>query len=439
VSWILGGVGCVLLLALLLILRMIETTYIRLGRARAAGLDEVDHADGRLVPITHDRESTLGPATLLRVTCQVTLVAVVAVVAANRWSALGVIASAAVAMMVLFVVGEAIPRRWALETNDRLARVLFRPVSILATFAPLRWLAAPAHALARLVGPRHGAVQSSEVAGDELVAMAEAAAEASLLDDGEAHLIGSIIELGATIVREVMVPRPDMITLASDFTIADGLRLVVDSGYTRLPVVGDSVDDVLGIVLAKDLVSAQLDGVDDSLDDRTGGRVAGLVRDAFFVPETKRVVELMREMQAAKFHLAVVVDEYGGTAGLVSLEDIIEELVGEIVDEFDDEVSLVEQLDDGGLLLAGRLPVDELSDLLAIDVPVGDWDTVGGLVFDLLGRVPDPGESVHYEGWLFSAREVEGRRISLVGVQRAELAESVDAADESGHAHQESL
>lgn len=425
-SWFLGGVGIALVLGLLFVLRMIETTYIRLGRARAAGLEEADDADHRLVSITHDRESALGPATLLRVTCQVTFVAAVAVVAANRWSVAGVLLAAAIAMMVLFTVGEAIPRRWALEANDRMARALLRPVAVLANFAPLRWLAAPAHALARALGPRQGGVQSSEIAGDELVAMAEAAAEASLLHDGEAHLIGSIIELGATIVREVMVPRPDMVTLAADFTISDGLRLVVDSGYTRLPVVGENVDDVLGIVLAKDLVSAQLAGAGDD----TGGCSAGLVRDAVFVPESKRVVELMREMQAAKFHIAVVVDEYGGTAGLVSLEDIIEELIGEIVDEFDDEVSLIEQLDDGGLLLAGRLPVDELADLLEIDVPDGDWDTVGGLVFDLLGRVPDPGDSVQYKGWWFSAREIEGRRISLVGVERAERAEHGERAEE---------
>jgi len=414
-SWALAAIAIAVLSLLLLMLRMIETTYIRLGRARAASLDEADHADQRLVAFTHDRESALGPATLLRVTCQVTIVAIVAVAAADRSNVGGVIAACALVVIILFTVGEAIPRRWALETNDRMARALIRPASALASFAPLRWLAAPAHALARVVGPKGGAVQSSEVAGDELVAMAEAAVEARLLRGDEAHLIGSIIELGATIVREVMVPRPDMITLGADFTVSEALRTVVDSGYTRLPVVGEGMDDILGIVLAKDLLAAQLNGADPD----HSGHDAGLVRDASFVPETKRVVELMREMQAAKFHLAVVVDEYGGTAGLVSLEDIIEELVGEIVDEFDDDVALVQEVGDGTLLLAGRLPVDDLSDLLGIEFPEGDWDTVGGLVFDLLGHVPEIDETVEHEGWRFSAREVDGRRISLVGVEKA--------------------
>ncbi len=412
--WVLWAVVFVIALTLLFFLRMIETTYIRLGRARAASLDEADDVDDRLVRITQNRESSLGPATIVRVACQVLVVASVAIVAANRWGALGVVLAAGGAGVLLFTVGEAIPRRWALETNDRMARALAGPLSLLARVAPLRWLGGPAHALARLVGPTEAEPQSSEVAGDELVALAEAAAEASLLPDDEAHLIGSIIELGNTIVREVMVPRPDMITLRATFTLEDGLRAVVDSGYTRFPVVGDNVDDVLGIVLAKDLVAAQLAGAEP--DTTAAG--AGLVRNATFVPETKRVVELMREMQALKSHMAVVVDEYGGTAGLVSLEDIIEELIGEIVDEFDDDVSLVEELGDGRLLLAGRLPVDDLEVLLEIDVPEGDWDTVGGLVFDLLGHVPTPGESVDYEGWCFSAREIDGRRISLVGVER---------------------
>ncbi len=425
-TWLASGLGLALLLALLLVFRLIETTYIRLGRARAAGLDEADDADERLVPITHNREASLGPVTVLRVTCQVAVVSVVLVVAANRWAAGGVVAAVAITALVLFTVGEAIPRRWALETNDRMARALARPVTLLARFAPLRWVAAPAHGLAKVVGPREVDEASSELTGDELVAMAEAAAEAHLLPDDEAHLIGSIIELGNTIVREVMVPRPDMVTLGADFTVDEGLAAVVDSGFTRLPVMGDNVDDVLGIVLAKDLVAARLSG----LEDGTPARTAGLVRPARFVPESKRVVELMREMQAAKFHLAVVVDEYGGTAGLVSLEDIIEELVGEIVDEFDDEVSLVEELGDGGLRLSGRLPVDELSSLLDIDVPDGDWDTVGGLVLDLLGHVPDPGESVDYAGWCFSAEEIDGRRISLVGVFRAHVPDPVDVGGE---------
>ena len=145
--------------------------------------------------------------------------------------------------------------------------------------------------------------------------------------------------------------------------------------------------------------------------------MSSLIRAAVFVPESKRVVELMREMQASKSHLAIVVDEYGGTAGLVSLEDILEELIGEIVDEFDREESLVQEEDDGTLLLSGRLPVDDFEELTGIATGDGDWDTVGGFVFGLLGHVPEVGETVLYEGWELTAREIDNRRINVIGAR----------------------
>ena len=232
------------------------------------------------------------------------------------------------------------------------------------------------------------------------------------MEDDEVDLIGSIIELGDTIAREIMVPRPDMVSLVADCSTIEALKIVVESGFTRLPVVGESIDDVLGVVLTKDLLAAHLSGEGASL-------VSKMLRQAVFVPESKRVVELMREMQASKSHMAIVVDEYGGTAGLISLEDIIEELVGEIVDEFDHEEPLVEKMRDGSLLLAGRVPIDELEELLEITLDgSGDWDTLGGLVFSLAGHVPKTGESVCFSGWEFTAHRIDGRRIRLIRAQR---------------------
>ena len=207
-----------------------------------------------------------------------------------------------------------------------------------------------------------------------------------------------------------MVPRPDMVTLARGLTVSEALTVVVDTGFTRLPVVGETVDDVIGIALSKDLVAAQL-------QNPTNADMDPLIRDAVFVPESKRVFELMREMQASKSHLAIVVDEYGGTAGLVSLEDILEELIGEIVDEFDSEESLVQEEADGTLLLSGRLPVDDFEELTGISTGDGDWDTVGGFVFGLLGHVPEVGESVVYEQWELTAMEIENRRINIIGAR----------------------
>ena len=397
----------VALLVALVVFRLIEVTFIRLGRARAAGLDEASSDELRLAELISDREILLAPVTILRVISQVGLIAL----AVNIGRTIGgTVLSVAVAAFLLFVIGEAIPRRWAIEANDEMAKWLSRPARMFARFVPLQVIAQPLMVLVRRFGPRARQEVPDPVVEDELVALAEAAAEASLIEDDEAHLIGSIIDLGDTIVREVMVPRPDMVTLESHATVHEALAVVVDTGFTRLPVVGDTVDDVIGLVLSKDLVAAQLENPTDT-------NMRSLVREAVFVPESKRVVELMREMQASKSHLAIVVDEYGGTAGLVSLEDILEELIGEIVDEFDREESLVQEQADGSLLLSGRLPIDDFEELTGISTGDGEWDTVGGFVFGLLGHVPKVDESVEHQGWELIAKEIDNRRINLIAAR----------------------
>jgi putative hemolysin len=212
-------------------------------------------------------------------------------------------------------------------------------------------------------------------------------------------------------VREVMVPRPDMVTVSAAFRVADVIEVVILNGYSRVPVSGDGIDDIVGIAYAKDLVRAERDGKADH-------PVREVVRPARFVPETKRVAELLREMQATRNHLAIVVDEYGSTAGLVTLEDLIEELVGEIVDEYDVEDPLIEPLPGGDVRVNARMHIDELNELLDADLPQGDWDTVGGLLFGLLGHVPVEGETVDADGLRLRAEKVQGRRIGRVRITR---------------------
>ncbi|HEY4376608.1 MAG TPA: hemolysin family protein, partial [Acidimicrobiales bacterium] len=236
-------------------------------------------------------------------------------------------------------------------------------------------------------------------------------------------LIESIIEFGDTVVREVMVPRPDMITVPHDFRVADVMEVVLLNGYSRVPVLGEGIDDVVGVVYAKDLMRAERDG-------RESEPVSELARPATFVPETKRVAELLREMQADQFHMALIVDEYGGTAGLVTLEDLIEELVGEIVDEYDVEDARVEPLPGGDVRVNGSLTIDDANDLLECELPEGEWDTVGGLVFSELGRVAVTGDVVEIPGFRLRVDKVQGRRIMRVRLSRVEP-EPADSEDES--------
>jgi CBS domain containing-hemolysin-like protein len=201
-----------------------------------------------------------------------------------------------------------------------------------------------------------------------------------------------------------------MVIVEDESTAEEAMGTALACGYSRIPVVGDGgIDDVVGIVYAKDLMRA-------ASEDRDAQPISALRREAMFVPETKKVAELMREMQAKKQHMAIVVDEYGGTAGLVTLEDLIEELVGEIVDEYDVEDPFVERLPNGDLRVNGRLSLDELNERLDLDLPTGDWDTVGGLLFNLLGHVPDEGEAVEVDGHRLRAERVTGRRIGRVRI-----------------------
>jgi CBS domain containing-hemolysin-like protein len=244
-----------------------------------------------------------------------------------------------------------------------------------------------------------------------------------VIEEDERALIESIIEFGDTVVREVMVPRPDMVTVAGDFRVADVMEVMLLNGYSRLPVCGDGIDDVVGLAYAKDLMRAERDG-------KEGRPVAELARPARYVPETKRVPDMLREMQGEKFHMAIVVDEYGGTAGLVTLEDIIEELVGEIVDEFDVEDPIVEPLPGGGVRVDARTALDEVNDLLHADLPEGDWDTIGGLLYGRLGHVPVEGESVQVDGWQLTAQRIQGRRIGRVRIVPASAPTSAPRSTE---------
>jgi CBS domain containing-hemolysin-like protein len=241
--------------------------------------------------------------------------------------------------------------------------------------------------------------------------VADLAVEDDVIEAAERELIESVIELGDTIVREVMVPRPDMVTVTSDFRVADAMEVVILNGYSRIPVSGAGIDDIVGVVLAKDLMRAERDGHEER-------SVAELARPARFVPETKPVAALLREMQRERYHLAIVVDEYGGTAGLVTLEDLIEELLGEIVDEFDVEDPMMEPLPGGAVRVNARMAVDEVNELLHAHLPEGDFDTMGGLLLSELGHVPAEGERVEVGGWELTAQRVQGRRIGRVRIVR---------------------
>jgi putative hemolysin len=408
-DWILLAVALVLIAASAG-LALSETSLTRTSRVKAKALED-EHRRGakHLMSLVEHPERFLNPVLLLTLVCQLVAATLVGILADRWFGAWGVAAAAVFEVVVFFVLAEALPKNWAVQHPERAALRAAPVVDAVVRFPPVRFVSGLLIGLANLLeGPRKRRASVSE---SELLAMADVAAQDEVIETEERALIHSIIEFGDTIVREVMRPRPDMVTVEGDKSVSDALGAAMAAGYSRLPVHEGNVDDIVGIAYAKDLIRAERDG-----HGRDAAR--GFIRPAHFVPETKRVSRLMREMQELKYHQAIVVDEYGGTAGLVTLEDLIEELVGEIVDEYDVEEPPVESLGEDEVSVTARLAVDELNDLLEAELPEGDWDTVGGLLINMLGRVPLQGESVDVDGVQLVAERVQGNRIGRIRARR---------------------
>lgn len=397
-------------------LAMAETALTQMSLVKAMALRE-DHrrGSGILVRLVEHRERWLTPLLFLTLLCNFAGATAVASVASHNFGGVGVVVVTGIEVMVVFVLAEALPKTWAVQRGERSALVSAPLVAGVTGVGPVRWLASGLIAATNLLIPGKGLKDGPFITERELLAMADVAEAAEVIEGEERELIHSIIEFGDTVAREVRVPRPDMVAVEGRDHVSDVIEVAIAAGYSRIPVFERGIDDIIGIVYVKDLIRAGREGEGDRA-------VRELVRPARFVPETKRVAELMREMQRDKFHMAIVVDEYGGTSGLVTLEDLIEELVGEIVDEFDVEEPQVEWLPNGDSRVNARMPVDEINDLLHADLPEGTWDSVGGLILELLGHVPSEGETVECDGHQLIAERVQGRRIGRVRITRTDPA-----------------
>ncbi len=406
-------VGIVVLLLVLMALAVAEMGLTRTSKVRANSLAESEGRRGAaLVALVGRPERFVNPILLTVNICQTVQATFTGIVAANLFGVWGVVIGVSLNVVVFFVLAEAVPKTWAVLNPERAALASARPISALVRFWPLRVSSRGLIGLTNVIIKGKGLARGPfvTVSEQELLAMADVAVEEDVIEHEERKLIESVFEFGDTVAREIMVPRPDMITVAASATVTEALDIAIEHGFSRVPVMGESVDDVLGLAFTKDLVRAEREG-------RGAEPVAACVRPARFVPETKSVARLMREMQAAKQHMAMLVDEYGGIAGLVTLEDCLEELVGDIVDEYDAEEAEFERLPDGVLRVEGGLDVEELNELLGTELPDDDWDTVGGYLLGMLGHVPAEGEVVEAEGHRFTVERLDGRRIARVLVQ----------------------
>ena len=399
------------LLLVLIFTSVAEMGLSRITRPKAASLADQGLKSGKaLKKLVGAPERWVNPLLLTVNICATVQATLTGILSDRLWGTYGIIVGVALNVLVFFVFAEAVPKTYAVLYPQKAALATARPVLALVSFPPLRLISRGLIRLTNVIVRGKGLQQGPFVTESELLGIVETAADDGVVEHEERELIESIIEFGDTVAREVMVPMPDIVTLDDLSTVTQALDVAIAHGFSRLPVLGKGGDDdVVGLAYTKDLMRAERIGDGDHT-------VTEFVRPARFIPENKPVNRLMREMQAEKFHLALVADEYGALAGLITLEDCLEELVGEIVDEHDEEDTQVQRLPDGSYSVDGGMSISDLNELLDLGLPDDHWETVAGFLFGTLEHVPEAGESVTQDGWRFAATEVEGRRIRRVKV-----------------------
>ncbi|HEU4945972.1 MAG TPA: hemolysin family protein [Kribbella sp.] len=384
----------------------------------------------RLRDLLTDAPRYLNTLLLVRLIFEITAIVLVAEALSGVLSVTWqhVLVTAVVMVVVSYVIIGVAPRTLGRQHSDRFAMLSAGPVMAMTkVLGPLPKLLI---LLGNALTPGKGFAEGPFATEAELRALVDIAEKSSVIESGERQMIHSVFELGDTIVREVMVPRTDMVYIERHKKLRQLTSLALRSGFSRFPVVGESLDDIVGVVYLKDVMRR----VYDNAQAESTERVESVMRPCMYIPDSKPVDQLLREMQAARMHVAIVVDEYGGTAGLVTIEDILEEIVGEITDEYDEAPEAVQALADGAYRVSSRYPIDELGELFGVPLDDDDVDTVGGLMAKLLGKVPIPGAEVEIEGLGLSltAERPSGRRnqVGTVLVRRSEVA---DQSQDSSH------
>ena len=409
--WLVG-----ILVALGTVLAMAESSLSRMTKVRAMALEAEDRRNATLlVKLETDPPRYLNAVYLAVMFAQNGSAILVAIISGHFFGNLGVTLASVGFTIGYFVVVEAMSKTFGILHSDRVALALSPVVYLLG-----RMLSLPTRGLiglANVLLPGKGLKQGPFVSEEDIRTMAQVGHEEGSIELHERELIHSIFTFGDTVVREVMVPRPDIVAVEIGRPLRAVQDIMLEHGFSRIPAYREDLDHCEGFVYAKDVLRCLHQGQRDLPIER-------VMRPAHFVPDSKKAAELLREMQRQKFHAALVTDEYGSVAGLVTLEDVLEELVGEIEDEYDpDEPDLV-PLAEGVYRVEGTLTVHDLGELLGVELPSTEWDTIGGLMVGLLGNIPKEGDEVRFQNLVFRAEKVHRRRVVHVLVTADKSAEA---------------
>jgi putative hemolysin len=436
-SWILGGL---LALGVLLaaFVALAEMALASVGRIQLRHMLDVGQPRAQAAETLLSQPARFLSTLLVLKLLSSVVVSATATVLALRTHDGRAVVWAIVGSIIVLILARLLPRAWALGRQEQIALWVAVPVRALAVLlTPITWLMLR---IGKQATPAGASADNIFLSEDGLRFLLNASEDETMIEDDEKEMIKSIFEFGETLVREVMVPRIDVMAVPLGLPMLEATDVILKAGVSRVPVYEETIDNVTGILYAKDLLRYLRDG-------RTDVPLSKILRPPYFIPESKKVDELLQELQQRRVHMAVVVDEYGGTAGIVTIEDLLEEIVGEIQDEFDAEQPTIEPLGEDEFLFDARVPLDEVNKLLHVELPEEGGDTLGGFIYSQLGKVPAVGDTIEFGGINIEVLSVAGRRIKQV---RARLAEeptgrpangqngkspSAETADSEEHSH----
>jgi len=399
------------------ILSSAESSFIAVNKIRIRGLLEKGDSRAKAVQKILDEHDRLFSAVILSGSLFTVLATSIGTALALKYFGKdGIIVATVVMTFLIVVFGELAPKTFAVTYAEKVSLLLAKPVAFyIKLISPLVWIfKISSNFIIRLLGGKERQV-SPFVTEEEIKTMINIGEEEGTLEEEEKEMLHKVFEFGDKVVTEAMVPRTEIVSITEESTIDDALKLVSESGYSRYPVIKESIDNVTGILYVKDILIKMAEG-----KIQPGFPITDLVREAYFIPENKMATELLDEMQKNKFQIAIVMDEYGGTAGLITLEDIIEEIVGGLQDEFEamEAEKEVEVIDERTFIVSGTTGLDEVNELAGVELTSEDFHTIGGFVFGLFRRLPRVGEQVRYHNLRFLILEMEDKKISKVKITK---------------------
>ena len=394
-----------------------ETALFSLNKLQLKKMQKEEEENNRrvksIIRLLDDPQRTLISILIGNMFVNITASSLATYLAIKIFGNIGVGIASGIMIFTILVFGEIVPKSLAVANAEAISKRVARPIEIISTglFPLIKIFKAIISAMYYLSGKK-SVKEKKEITEEDLITLIDAGKDEGVIEEEENEMIRNIFEFGDTMVKEVMIPRVDMACISSDTSLDSILKLIKKMGHSRIPVYEETVDNIIGILYAKDLLGIY----QQWYTSKEKFDLKGITRETYFVPENKKIDELLDIFQKDRIQIAIAIDEYGGTAGLITMEDVVEEVVGEIIDEYDKEIKLFEIAEDNAVIADAIISIDEINEILNIEIPENGFETLGGFIFDLLGRVPKKGEKIKYQNCQMIIEQVAKNRIRRVKI-----------------------